>query len=116
MMDQQDEGTWIEWSRYVITELRRLGDEAKAARDHHEKTNVLLQEYNTQLKLHIAGVQILDKKTDLLKQEIEGVKGRLEVAELPISWAQTTGKVFVWVGGFAGLVGAIYAAVVFLKK
>ena len=136
MFPQDENGSWVEWSKFVISELRRLADESHHAREHHEKTNSLLHEYNMQLQLHIAGVQALDKKTDLLKDQIGHFKletekrfqlqeqidsfkketeKRLDAAELPASWFKTTGSILSWIGAAAAVVGAAYAVYQFFK-
>ena len=115
---------WKEYSRLVLSELQRLNEDAKEAKEHHVKTNILLQEYNTQLKIHIAATAALDEKTDLLQGQIKEFKTdtdskfvaadkRLEVAELPIKWLGASAKIIVGLGGLVGLIAAIVA---FFKK
>lgn len=103
---------WEEYSRLVLTELQRLREDNQDAKQHHEKTNALLNEYNTQLQIHVAGVQTLDRKTDLLKEEIELFKNttntRLEVAELPIKWFGVTAKIIGVTAAAASIAAAAY--------
>lgn len=110
-------GDWNEYGRLVLSELKRLNEDSKDAKKHHELTNKLLAEYNSQLELHIAGVKTLDEKTDLLKDEINSFKTstnkRLEVAELPIKWARTSSRVFL-LG--SPIIGALYAIYKFILK
>jgi hypothetical protein len=111
---------WKEYSKLVLSELQRLNEDSKDAKEHHIQTNLLLQEYNTQLKIHIAATETLDEKTDLLKTQIftfktdtdkkfEAADKRLEVAELPIKWLAISAKLLAVAGGFSALIVSMIA-------
>lgn len=114
---------WSEWSRFVLSELKRFGGDLVEIKNGQSEMNSRLAEYNGELRLHIQGVRKLDVKTDLIREEVDTFKKdvdtrlllinkRLEVAEKPILWASSTGSVLKWFG-VAGSAGA--AAYGFLK-
>ncbi len=80
-----------------------------------QKMNENMAVYNAELKIHIAGVVELKEQNRLMREENRQrdhlMSARIEIAELPIKWIQTTGKIAVWVGGIATALTAVGAMV-----
>lgn len=101
-----------------LKQNERMFDEIVNVREAQQTTNSKLQEYNMQLAIHIAGVQELKKANELLQvkieQEKEEINKRLDIAELPIKWAQTTGKIAKWIVGVSAGIAAAGGILKFL--
>lgn len=85
-----------------------------------QKMNENMVTYNSELKVHIAGVIELKEQNRLMREEIKQrdsmINSRLEIAEKPIQWAQTTGKIFKWVGIVATSITAIAGVIALIVK
>lgn len=79
------------------------------------KMNEHMAVYNAELKVHIAGVLELKEQNNLMRTDIqkrdEILNARLEVAERPIKWFETTYKWMKWLGA-VGTAGTLMFAVV----
>lgn len=84
-----------------------------------KKLDEKLSEYNYQLKIHIQGVQELKTQNQLIRTEIEQRdkewSTRLEVAEKPIKWLETTGNMLKWIGGISAALASLYGFLKLLK-
>lgn len=80
-----------------------------------QKLNENMAVYNAELKVHIAGVVELKEMNRLMREEnrlqAALLDERLKVAELPIGWLRTAGKILKWAApiaaagaGVAGLI------------
>lgn len=73
--------------------------------------NERLTEYNHQLKVHIQGVQELKAQNQLIREEIsikeKEWSTRIDMAEKPIKWIESTVKVSKWIGAIAAAIASI---------
>jgi len=117
--EERNDSTWSKYEKFVLAELGRIGDGFEGLRDGQNKINRHLETYNGELRLHIRGVQAVERRTEVLEDFLKEVRkevaanqklveARLKVAELPITWARATGQIFKWVVYGAGAVGAGY--------
>jgi hypothetical protein len=111
-VEENEENGWESNAKFVLKELERIGDGLDCLHEGQQEISKHLLGYNAELRLHIRGVQALEKKTDLMEKEVnknlELIDKRLEVAELPIKWAMATGQIFKWVIGLGGSAGVLY--------
>jgi hypothetical protein len=81
------------------------------------EVNERLSEYNHQLKVHIQGVQELKTQNQLIREENalreKEWSQRLDIAEKPIKWIQTTGVFIKWIGAISAAILSVAALVKF---
>ena len=106
---------WKEWSKHVILELKRVGEEVRGLHGTQDEMNDHISQYNLELQRHIAGVEALVTKTDLMKEDQlkfkTETKTRLEVVERPIKWAKSTGRIFRFVGAVGAVTVTLYGLI-----
>ena len=117
-MNELEQNGWDKWQKFVLLELKRYGEQFKAITTTQVAMKDALQEYNMELRLHIRGVRALERRNDLLQEDLNKFKGdvesRLQVAEAPVKWAQVTGSIFKWIVYLSGSAGAGYALFKFI--
>lgn len=91
----------------------RMAEELREMNKH-------LSVYNSELRVHIAGVLELKEQNNLIRQQIAQrdveIREKLEIAERPIIWFETTYKWAKWVGAFATAAGLVYAAIKWVSE
>jgi len=94
-----------------IRQSDRMAGELKEMNKH-------LSEYNSELKVHIAGVIELKEQNRLMREANEQrekiTNARFETLETPHRWAKFTGKLFAWIGAAATAVTAIVGLAMWL--
>jgi DNA repair exonuclease SbcCD ATPase subunit len=76
--------------------------------------NERLQEYNTSLEIHIAGVNELRKMNEILSTRVEQEARRVSKLEEPFKWAEKTKKYAIWLAAIATAVTSVTAAIKYL--
>lgn len=104
----------------------KVADAIQKIAEELHLTNEKLSEYNSELKIHIAGVgelrranEIFSEQLDLIRQSLELQKKEFEARfsnlEKPRIWLAQTGSYAKWIGAVTGAGAALFAIFKFIQ-
>lgn len=98
---QENEGSWKEWSKYVLIELRRLNDNGESMKEEIASLNQICDRNTTSVEHHI-------KRSDTFEDFVKEQEKRIaKLEETNKGWI-FTGKVLVTAGGIlAATIGLV---------
>lgn len=108
---QETSGEWKEWSKFVLIEIRRLGDEQK-------EFNHILNKQEQNLREHMRRSDILEQmqlKTNetvaMFHEELKPIKRKSDLLDSIVRIGMIVAKIIAFITSIFGLVYAVMSVI-----